>query len=118
MHKLPLTEDFFATPDGEGKYLHGRVYHQALNEHGGGVLTPIARYFVWPADIGPEGFHPHSRVDCFVRDHELAPPEDWLARRLADALLRHGVIEEPVWVSWHLARETGGEARGGVCDFD
>lgn len=118
MPNLRVADDFLATPDGDGKHLHGQIYHQAPTGHGGGLLTPVARYFVWPADIGPEGYHRHWRVDCFVRHHQLSPPEDWLARRLVDALLTHGIIDEPVWVSWHLARETGGEARGEVFDPD
>ena len=80
------------------------------------MSTPIARYFITRPDIGAEGYHPHSRIDCIVRDHELAPAEEWLARRLVAVLLERAVVAEPLWVSWHRAEELGGDAYGEVFD--
>jgi len=118
MSDLPLDPKFFARSDAEGRFQNGEIFHIKRNSQGGTVSTPIARYFTTRPEIGAEGYHPHWRIDCTVRDHGLAPAEDWLARRLVDALLERGAVTEPVWVSWHRAKELGGEARGEVFDFD
>jgi hypothetical protein len=115
MKSLHLNPDFYITPDADGAFRQGQILHVKRNAVGGGsVATPVGRYFAWRPDIGAEGYHPYWRLDCFVRDHELAPAEDWLARQLADALLGSGIVSEPLWLGWHRATEMGGEARGEV----
>lgn len=118
MQTLPIDTNLFITSDAEGGFRHGEIFHVERNAHGGSLETPIGRYFVTKPNIGVEGFHPHSRIDCFVRDHELTPAEEWLTRRLVDALLKNSIVTEPLWISWHRAKEIGGEARGEVFDFD
>jgi hypothetical protein len=118
MPSLSIDTNFYVTSDAEGGFRHGEIFHIERGGQGGSLATPIGRFFTTESNIGVEGYHPHSRIDCFVRDHELAPTEDWLARRLVDALLKSGVVSEPLWVSWHRAKEVGGEARGEVFDFD
>lgn len=118
MPNLPIDTNFYVTSDAEGGFRNGEIFHLERTVQGGSLATPIGRYFTTKPNIGAEGYHPHSRIDCFVRDHELAPAEDWLARRLVDALLKSAVVAEPLWVSWHRAKELGGEARGEVFDFD
>jgi hypothetical protein len=75
-------------------------------------------FHVWQAKLRPEGYFPHSRVDCYVMDHELAPDPAWLARTLLNELLRQGGISEPIWLEWHRSNPMDGEARGEVFDFD
>lgn len=95
----------------------GEIYHVRRNRAGGGTWTPIARYFAWrPVFI--ENFHPHWRIDCFVRKHKLAPRPEKLGRALATSLIEAGLCERPVWVSWHKSEELGGDAYGEVFDFD
>jgi len=118
MSDLPIDTNYYATSDAEGEFRNGEIFHIERNPRGGSVSTPIGRYFTTRPSTGAEGFHPHSRIDCIVRDHELAPAEDWLARRLVVALLERAVVAEPLWLSWHRAKELGGEARGEVFDFD
>lgn len=118
MPTLPIDMNFYVTSDAEGGFEHGEIFHIERTGQGGSIATPIGRYFTTKPNIGAEGYHPHSRIDCVVRDHKLAPAEDWLARRLVDALLKDALVAEPLWVSWHRAKELGGEARGEVFDFD
>ena len=113
---LELSDNFIARPDSNPTL--GEVFHVARNEHGGSVWTPVVQYFAWRPSTGAEGFHPHWRLDCFVRDHELAPDHEWVGKALANALTSQGGISEPLWVSWHRSRELGGEARGQVFDLD
>jgi hypothetical protein len=118
MSQLPISEAFYVEDDGDGRFCSGEAYHIERNRHGGSVATPIARYFISRPKIGAEGLHPHLRLDCFVRRHELSPSPEWLARRLADVLIAHGALAEPAWVSWHVSEEIDGESRGEVFDLD
>lgn len=118
MKTLPVDTNLFITSDAEGGFRHGEIFHVERNADGGTLNTPIGRYFTTKPNIEVEGYHPHSRIDCFVREHELAPAEEWLTRRLSDVLLKNAIVEEPLWISWHRAKEIGGEARGEVFDFD
>lgn len=111
---LPIDADYHVAPHRDG-FRSGIVFHIKRNAVGSGwVSTPIARFFVTRPDIGAEGYNLYERLDCYVRDHPLSPDDGWLARRLADALLAEGVVTEPLWIGWHHARESGGEARGQV----
>ena len=83
----------------------------------GHVVTPIARFFAW-RPVHPEGYHPHWRVDCFVRVHELSPEPKMLGKALAKGLLQEAICTEPLWVSWHRSEEIGGTNFGEVFDFD
>jgi hypothetical protein len=118
MPDLAIGLNFYAASDADGGFRNGMIFHVERNASGGSVSTPIARYFTTRPDVGAEGYHSHERIDCIVRDHPLAPAEDWLGRQLADVLLARQVVTEPIWVSWHRATEIGGEARGHVFDFD
>jgi len=117
MTKLILSPEFYAVGDREGM-TSGEVYHIERNRFGGSVSTPVARYFLSTPPLRAEGFHPHRRLDCFVRKHKRAPRGNWLAKRLADLLVEQGVLAEPTWISWHESKEVGGEALGEVFDFD
>lgn len=116
MPHISIDADFYAQSDAGGQFQNGQIFHIERNSDGGSTSTPIGCYFITRPDIGAEGFYPHSRMDCFVRNHRLAPAEDWLAKRLLEALLANKNIAEPIWVSWHRADELGGEARGAVFD--
>jgi hypothetical protein len=118
MTRLDLSPQFYAIADHSG-LASGVVYHVERIRGGGGSLsTPVAQFFVSTPPLVAEGFHPHQRLDCFVRKHELAPRGDWLTKRLADLLIEQGVIHQPIWLGWHEATEIGGEALGEVFDFD
>src|SRR5687768_6348238 len=118
MPDLPLSDSFYAAGDIDGNLGSGEAYHIVRNRFGGSVDTPIARFYITRPEIGAEGVHPHSRLDCFVRRHSLSPSPEWLARTLADALIAHGALAEPAWISWHASEEVGGEPRGEVFDPD
>ena len=95
----------------------GEVYHVERNESGGANFTPVARFFAW-RPVHVENFHPHWRVDCFVRNHPLSPDPKVLGDALAKGLLREAICSEPLWVSWHRSEEINGKAFGEVFDFD
>ena len=118
MPTLPIDSNFYVRSDAEGGFRNGEIFHSERTVQGGSIATPVGCYFTTKPDIPEEGFNPHSRIDCFLWDHELTPAEDWLTRRLVDALLLSAVVAEPLWVSWHRAKELGGEARGEVYNFD
>lgn len=121
MREIVIAEDFVAWPDGAGQFLHGEIHHVARRPNAGewgGRLTPIARYFVWPGIATPDIFRPHWSIDCVLREHHLAPAPDWLGRRLADALMRHGIVQEPLRITWQIATAVGGESRGHLWDDD
>ena len=95
----------------------GEVYHVVYNSAGGSNSTPIARFFASrPKFI--EGFNAHWRLDCFVREHALAPDPALLGDALLQALIANRVLEVPVWVSWHRSSELGGKALGEVFEVD
>ncbi len=117
MHKFAISEKFEADYVEEEKSRIGEVYFIERNSSGGAMLTPIARFFAWrPAST--EGFHPHWRVDCFVRQHKLAPEAGWLGKALTEALIQNDICERPIWTSWHTSEELQGEAFGEVFDLD
>lgn len=117
MAEIMLSPEFYVVGDREG-WANGEVYHIKRNRFGGSISTPVARYFLSTPPLRAEGFHPHQRLDCFVRKHRRVPRGNWLARRLADCLVERGLIQRPVWISWHEAKEVGGEALGEVFDFN
>jgi hypothetical protein len=120
MISLDLSPDYVAEGAADGAFGSGVIYHFAPNQTGrGGVFTPVGRFHVWNPTIGAEGYNPHQRIDCYLRDaHELAPDPAWMTRALCDALVRNGTVREPVWLGWHRSTELGGEPRGEVFDFD
>jgi len=82
----------------------GELFHVAKNSAGGALMTPIARYFIWRPEF-VEGFKKHWRIDCFIRDHELAPAAKTLKEALVPARKKEGLCEEPVWLSLHQREE-------------
>ena len=113
MMRFAVTLEFDAacviTPDA----VSGEVYHVVRNSAGGAVYTPVARFFAWrPGFV--EGFHPHWRVDCFVRTQAQSPDPKRIGLALAEALLRESLCTEPLWVSWHRSEELHGKAFGDV----
>jgi hypothetical protein len=62
------------------------------------------------------GTNPHWRIDCFVRDHPLADKPERLGKLLTDKLQELGLCEEPIWTSWYVSSEVGGERRGELYD--
>lgn len=117
MAEFALSPDFYYVADRSGS-VSGEVYHIVKNRHGGSISTPIARFFVSSPPLSVEGFNDHRRVDCYVRKHELAPEQRWLAKRLTDSLIERGVVTQPIWLSWHSSVEISGEALGEVFDLD
>ena len=94
----------------------GELFVVVQNTSGGQMATAMGSYF--GTTQGDELFHPHWRIDCFVRRHELMPEPEVLGQGLATALEAEGVCSQPIWVSWYLAEELGGKARGEVFDLD
>jgi hypothetical protein len=117
MREIVLSPEYYAIGDRDG-WSSGEVFHIERNKDGGSVSTPVARYFVSVAPLGAENFHPHQRLDCFVRKHRRAPRGGWLAKRLTNLLVENGVLAQPIWIGWHEAKEIGGEALGDVFDYD
>jgi hypothetical protein len=113
MMRFVVTPEFDAacvnTPDA----VAGEVYHVVRNSVGGADHTPVARFFAWRPSYF-EGFHPHWRVDCFVRTHPRSPDPKRMGPALAEALLRESLCTEPLWVSWHRSEELQGKGFGEV----
>jgi hypothetical protein len=118
MTKLNISAEYYAESDEDGRFQNGQLFHIARNSSGGSLSTGVGRFHIWRKKLPPEGFFPHSRLDCYVLDHDLAPDPAWLARALLTALTQQGVVSEPVWLEWHRFSNSDGEARGEVFDFD
>ncbi|KAA3448548.1 hypothetical protein C7I87_21380 [Mesorhizobium sp. SARCC-RB16n] len=118
MDRLNLSTDYYATSDADGRFQHGVIFHITRNKAGGSISTPVGRFYTWRPEIHPEGYFDHSRVDCYVDDHRLAPEPSWLARTLLGALVELGSVSEPIWLGWHRSKELDGEERGKVFDLD
>jgi hypothetical protein len=105
--------EFVVVLNTSGSAYWGEVRHVARNGGGFGVVqTPIGQFFGRPLK-GQDGLRPHERIDCVVRKgHRLSPDPAELGRRLATALEEAGIARQPLWISWHVAGEVGGEARG------
>ena len=95
----------------------GELYHVVRNSAGGATMTPIARYYVWKPQF-IEGFHEHWRVDCFVRQHKLAPDPKTIGEALVQALKTQELCDEPIWLSCYDSKEVAGQAYGEVFDYD
>ena len=115
---IEVDQSHYATRNRDELFSGGEVFHSAKNTNGGSVDTPVARFFVTKPEIGAEGYHPHSRVDCVVFHSALVPDPASLARRLTDELLARRPVQEPLWLGWWTGQELSGEARGEVFDFD
>jgi hypothetical protein len=113
MQRFDLTEAFQADCVVSEQARVGEIYHVARNASGGATLTPVANYFVWRPEF-VEGFQPHWSVDCFVRQHKLAPEPTRLAELLVSALVREGLIAEPIWMSAYRSEEIAGKKYGDV----
>jgi hypothetical protein len=125
MTTLTLSANAKASLETEGQLLYGQIVHVAQNTHGfGQVWTPIAKYYVRQWHAGPlldgisENILPHTRIDCYVREHELSPNPEALAKQLLNALIEAKKVSEPIWLSWHRSRELGGTALGEIFDLD
>src|SRR5262245_31327067 len=96
----------------------GEIYHVDRNEHAGGIMTPVGRYFAWkhPGDV--ESLNDHWRVDCFVSNHHLAPAPMPIGEALAEHLLREGLCAKPLWLSVHRSDELDGKDYGEVFQDD
>jgi hypothetical protein len=115
--RFAITPDFDAVCIITAEAVAGEVYHVERNTSGGANSTQVALIFAWrPQHV--ENFHPHWRVDCFVRIHPLSPDPAMLGKAVAEALLRESVCSEPLWVSWHRSEEIRGKAFGEVFDFE
>lgn len=114
MKQIRVDKKFEASCTVENDFGFGEVFHTQRNRHGGAVLTPIARFYI-SRPVHPDGFNPHWRLDCFVRkDHKLSPDPEYIGRQLLSALIANEVCDEPVWLSWHLSEEVGGNDFGDV----
>jgi hypothetical protein len=120
MNRFLLTEDFDADCVVSDRARAGEIYRVQGNRSGGAVLTPVARYFAWRPEF-IEGFHAFWRVDCFIREHPLAPQpaeSQGLGKALVEALFREGLCNEPLWLSVHRSHELNGTEYGEVFDYD
>jgi hypothetical protein len=108
MMRFSVTSDFDAACIISSETVSGEVYRvDRPNGSAGATFTPVALFFAWRA-VHTENFHPHWRVDCFVRAHQLSPDLKDLGIALAEGLLREAISSEPLWVSWHRSEELGG----------
>ncbi len=117
MPRFSLTADLEADCQISGETRIGQAYYVVRNASGGSNSTPIARYFVWRPTY-TEGFHEFWEVDCFVRDHPLAPERMLLGRALVAALIREGLCAEPIWLTAYTRDDGEGQAFGQVFDDD
>lgn len=118
MKTIAVTKDFEASLPLLDQTLAGEVFHVTRPSAGGGAtLTPIARYYGYRLEF-IENFNKHWRIDCYLRDHPLAPDHRFLGERLAEALVREGLITEPVWMSAFRSSGECGRAYGEVFSDD
>jgi hypothetical protein len=120
---LTLNPNAKASVETDGQLFDGQVVHVAYNTGFGEAWTPIAQYYVrrWrpgPLDGVAEDVRQHTRIDCYVREHELAPNPEAIATQLLEALIEAKKVSEPIWLSWHRSRELGGTPRGQLFDLD
>lgn len=119
MKNLELSPDFYVEWSEDNDFRSGEIYHIKRNWTGGGSVSwSVARFFITNARIPVEGVSPHQRLDCFVSNTTLVPKPEKLARLLFEILRSRGLIDEPAWLSWHVAKEQGGAAFGEVFDLD
>lgn len=118
MKTISVTKDFEARLSIFEQTLAGEVFHVVRPTAGGGAnLTPIARYYGHRPEF-LDNFNEHWRIDCYVRDHPLAPDHRFLGERLTEALVREGVITQPVWMSAYRSSGESGRAYGEVFSDD
>lgn len=117
MMRFHIASEFDVACVISSEFVAGDVYHVERNLAGGATFTPVARFFAW-RPVHVENYHPHWRVDCFVRNHQLSTDPKVLGDALAQGLLREAICSEPLWVSWHRSDEINGKAFGEVFDFD
>jgi hypothetical protein len=117
MLRFAITTDFDAACVIAADVVAGEVFHVERNRSGGANFTPVARIVAWRPQKA-ENFHPHWRVDCFVRTHPRSPDPKLLGDAVTKALLRESICTEPLWVSWHHSKEISGKSFGEVFDFE
>lgn len=117
MLRFQISENFVADCQVSVDTRIGAIYHIKYNAAGGSVMTPVAQYFAWRPNI-PEGYHPHWRVDCYIRDHTLAGDAKSMTKSLALALQKSELCAQPMWVGWHKTEEMSGEVYGELWDDD
>jgi hypothetical protein len=124
MTTLTLSPSTKASFETDGQLFYGQIVHVADNKGGfGQVWTPIAKYYVRRWSAGPldgvsENIRPHTRIECFVREHKLAPDPELLAKQLLTVLVDAKKVSEPIWLSWLRYQELGGVPQGEVLDLD
>ena len=119
MTNLDLSSDFYVEWSADNDFRSGEIYHIKRNWAGGApVPWSVARFFITNARIPIEGCFPHRRLDCFVSNTALAPKPEQLARLLFEVLRSRGLIDEPAWLNWYVAKEQGGARFGEVFDPD
>jgi hypothetical protein len=118
MNDLDLSSNFYVQWSANKDFSSGEIFHIKRNTSGGSLLTPVARFFITNARIPAEGYFPHQRLDCFVSNTQFVSEPEQLAKDLFKALRNQDLIDEPTWLSWHVAEEQGGTACGAVFDFD
>ncbi len=119
MSDLDLSSNFSVEWSADNDFRSGQIYHIKRNRVGGGsVSESVARFFITNAKIPAEGVLPHRRLDCFVSNTALVPKPEQLARLLFEVLKSRGLIDEPAWLNWYVAKEQGGARFGEVFDLD
>ena len=117
MKRFAVHDSYEALCQTGDMFAFGELHHVARNRSGGAVLTPVGRFFC-TRPLFIEGFNEHWRVDCYVREHRLAPEPALAGKCLVAALKRESICLEPIWVSWYSSKEHGGEAQGEVYAID
>lgn len=118
METFSLMNDYCGEYEFRGDTTVGQIYHIVRNEFGGSILTPVGRWFAWQASGDVECFHDRWRVDCFVRDHSLAPEPMPIGEALVSHLMREKICSEPLWLSVHRSDELDGKPYGNVYQDD
>ena len=112
-----LEPDWAFSLDGASPPVAGSVYHVRRNWEGGATYTPVGQFFVARKPYEDDICRDHWRVDCYFHKRHLpmASPAK-LAPLLIAALQDRRLIEEPIWLEWHVAETLGYEQFGDISD--
>jgi hypothetical protein len=121
MRLLTISASFQANYVTLGETVAGGIRRHTPTPPAGFAVTPVGRFFARGPDFC-EGFCPHRRVDCFLRQRAtnyrgegpLVGDTAAVGEGLAAALLRESLCSEPLLVCWHWAEQVGTRAFGKV----
>jgi len=117
MDRFTIDQNTHATIVQGDQFFSGEVFSLARNRFGGSDSVPIAKFF-GTRPLYAEGSNPHWRIDCLVRNQTLALSPEQIGKALLSALIGNKFCEEPIWLSWYICEELGGEAFGEVFESE